>query len=86
MSLISFNKTETHLVYDGPGPGGTPRVVGQRLHGEPELVADGPAVGVPPGRVPGHSVLGTRLTGCTLYLPQPEESVVKYRSYEVCFP
>ena len=49
-------------------------------------MADGPAVGVPPGRVPAQSVLGTCLTECTLYLPQPKESVVKYRSYEVCFP
>ena len=41
-----------HLVDDILGPCWTLGVVGQSLHGQPELMTHGPAVGVPPGGVP----------------------------------
>ena len=41
-----------YLVDDILGPGWTLGVVSQGLHGQPELMANGPAVGVPPGGVP----------------------------------
>ena len=41
-----------NLVDDILGPSWTLGVVGQGLHGQPQLVTHGPAVGVPPGGVP----------------------------------
>ena len=41
-----------HLVDDILRPCWTLGVVGQGLHGQPELMTHGPAVGVPPGGVP----------------------------------
>ena len=41
-----------YLIYDILSPDRALGAVGHGLHGEPELVAHGPAVGVPPGGVP----------------------------------
>ena len=47
-----------HLVDDIFSPSWTLWVVSQGLHGQPELMADGPAVRVPPGGVPHAQELG----------------------------
>ena len=48
-------------------------------------MADGPAVRVPPGRVPAQGA-GQGRHEAQADSPQPEKSVVEYRSYQVGFP